>query len=180
MLARRRAAACLLNSHRLTLPVSCLVQAARVLLKPGERVVLGPAEDGGYYRLGMRRAYARLFADIAWSTGTVADTTRCDLVGAAGVPVLRSGLWRSHLAKVPVNRLRIGLGGAGFGPALRGLDAHPVRRRRQALRAGARKIPVRTVRFRSSAARPRPPTCGGDAQSIAADGLMLPLQGLRS
>ena len=38
------------------------------LLAPGERVVLGPAEDGGYYLLGMKQPHAHLFADIAWST----------------------------------------------------------------------------------------------------------------
>ena len=39
-------------------------------------VVLGACDDGGYYLLGMRLPYTRLFADIAWSTGSVAATTR--------------------------------------------------------------------------------------------------------
>jgi hypothetical protein len=76
MLARGHAAVCVLNSDSPTLPNSCLVRTARALLEPGERVVLGPAEDGGYYLLGMRQAHAHLFADIAWSTGTVAAATR--------------------------------------------------------------------------------------------------------
>ena len=42
----------------------------------GDRVVLGPADDGGYYLLGMKAAHAHLFADIAWSTDSVAETTR--------------------------------------------------------------------------------------------------------
>ena len=43
---------------------------------PGDRVVLGPATDGGYYLIGLKRAHARLFADIPWSTAAVLDTTR--------------------------------------------------------------------------------------------------------
>jgi len=71
------AAAIVLNSDSPTLPTAMLCQAAIALLDGGtERCVLGPAEDGGYYLLGMRRAHPELFADIAWSTGTVAETTR--------------------------------------------------------------------------------------------------------
>ena len=67
----------MLNSDSPTLPTDILRRAAALLLEEGrECCVLGPAEDGGYYLLGMRRPHARLFADIAWSTGTVADDTR--------------------------------------------------------------------------------------------------------
>jgi uncharacterized protein len=68
-------AVCLVNSDSPTLPTTFLAQAARLLLAPGERVVLGPADDGGYYLLGMQRPHAHLFADIAWSTSSVAATT---------------------------------------------------------------------------------------------------------
>ena len=37
--------------------------------------MLGPAEDGGYYLLGMQQPHAHLFADIAWSTSSVATAT---------------------------------------------------------------------------------------------------------
>ena len=33
--------------------------------------VLGPAEDGGYYLIGLKRAHPRLFEEIAWSTPLV-------------------------------------------------------------------------------------------------------------
>jgi glycosyltransferase A (GT-A) superfamily protein (DUF2064 family) len=40
-------------------------------------VVLGPAADGGYYLIGMRRVYAELFEGIAWGTASVlTDTLR--------------------------------------------------------------------------------------------------------
>jgi uncharacterized protein len=42
-----------------------------VLLLPGDRVVLGPAEDGGYYLIGLKRLHADLFDGIAWSTPLV-------------------------------------------------------------------------------------------------------------
>ncbi len=38
-------------------------------------VVLGPATDGGYYLIGLRRPEPRLFAGIEWSTATVLATT---------------------------------------------------------------------------------------------------------
>lgn len=38
-------------------------------------VVLGPAVDGGYYLIGMRRFWPELFRGIAWSTGAVLAQT---------------------------------------------------------------------------------------------------------
>ena len=85
-------AACVLNSDSPTLPASVLVGAARALLMPGERVVLGPADDGGYYLLGMKSAHARLFANIAWSTNSVADATRAR-AQALGLEIVELPVW---------------------------------------------------------------------------------------
>ena len=41
-------------------------------------VVLGPAEDGGYYLLGMRKLRAELFQNKAWSTAEVLTATLAD------------------------------------------------------------------------------------------------------
>ena len=76
MLARGHSAACVLSSDVPTLPARLLAQAAETLLAPGERAVLGPAPDGGYYLLGLKAAHASMFADIAWSTAGVAEATR--------------------------------------------------------------------------------------------------------
>lgn len=76
MLAQGHAAACVLSSDIPTLPTRLLVEAAERLLAPGDRGVFGACDDGGYYILGLKRAHARLFSDIAWSTGSVAGTTR--------------------------------------------------------------------------------------------------------
>jgi glycosyltransferase A (GT-A) superfamily protein (DUF2064 family) len=76
MLALGHTAACVLSSDSPTIPTSLLVRAATLLLAPGDRAVLGPADDGGYYFLGLKTARSAMFGDIAWSTETVADTTR--------------------------------------------------------------------------------------------------------
>jgi hypothetical protein len=77
MFAAGHTAACVLSSDTPTLPTEFLVAAATALLVGDDRrVVLGTCDDGGYYFLGMRLPYTRLFADIAWSTSSVAETTR--------------------------------------------------------------------------------------------------------
>jgi len=92
MFAAGFGAAIVLNSDSPTLPTSLLATAAFLLLAPGERVVLGPAEDGGYYLLGATSAHAGLFADIAWSTDTVAATTRVR-AASLGLPVIELAGW---------------------------------------------------------------------------------------
>ena len=71
LLAAGYGSVCLVNSDSPTLPTSLLVEAVRMLSGAGERLVLGPAEDGGYYLIGLREAHARLFEEIAWSTPSV-------------------------------------------------------------------------------------------------------------
>jgi rSAM/selenodomain-associated transferase 1 len=75
LLERGHAGAVVLNADSPTLPTSLLVEAAETLAQPGERIVLGPADDGGYYLLGMKAMHRRLFQDIAWSTEQVARQT---------------------------------------------------------------------------------------------------------
>jgi rSAM/selenodomain-associated transferase 1 len=67
--------ACVLNSDSPTLPTAVLQRAAQILAAPGDRAVLGPADDGGYYLLGLKTAHTHLFEDIAWSTDRVAEQT---------------------------------------------------------------------------------------------------------
>ena len=86
LLARGHRTAVVLNSDSPTLPTALLVETAERLAAPGDRAVLGPASDGGYYLLGLKQAHRRLFDDIAWSTERVAEQT---LARAAeiGLPV---------------------------------------------------------------------------------------------
>jgi uncharacterized protein len=83
---------CLLNSDSPNLPTALLVEAAHALAMPGDRVVLGPAEDGGYYVIGMTAPHAHLFEDIAWSTSRVADATR-ERAREIGLEVVELATW---------------------------------------------------------------------------------------
>lgn len=41
-----------------------------------EDIVVGPADDGGYYLIGVRRMFPNLFVGIHWGAGNVLDQTR--------------------------------------------------------------------------------------------------------
>jgi rSAM/selenodomain-associated transferase 1 len=62
---------CLINSDSPTLPGEILKTAASLLAQNGDRVVLGPSEDGGYYLIGLKHPHHELFERIAWSTADV-------------------------------------------------------------------------------------------------------------
>jgi rSAM/selenodomain-associated transferase 1 len=92
MLADGHRAAVVLNSDSPNLPTSLLVETARLLLERPDRIVLGPAEDGGYYLLGMTAPHAHLFEDIAWSTNTVAADTSAR-AHALGLELIELAPW---------------------------------------------------------------------------------------
>jgi len=62
---------CLIDSDSPTVPAAAFEQAVAELSRPGDRIVLGPAHDGGYYLIGLKRAHPEPFADITWSTSSV-------------------------------------------------------------------------------------------------------------
>jgi rSAM/selenodomain-associated transferase 1 len=103
-------AACVLNSDSPTLPTEYLRKAAELLLMPGDRAVLGCAEDGGYYLLGMKKTHAHLLAHIDWSTAHVAGQTRAR-ASEAGVELLELGAWYDVDDAEALHRLRIELAG---------------------------------------------------------------------
>lgn len=84
-------AACVLNADSPNLPTRNLL-AAHAALERADCIVMGMAEDGGYYLLGMRRAYGRMFGDIEWSTGSVAAQTRRRAAELA-LPVVELDPW---------------------------------------------------------------------------------------
>jgi uncharacterized protein len=75
ILARGHSSAVVLNSDSPTLPTALLIETAEALALPGDRAVLGPSSDGGYYLLGLKAAHRRMFEDIAWSTDRVVAQT---------------------------------------------------------------------------------------------------------
>jgi uncharacterized protein len=75
LLAAGYASVCLIDSDSPTVPPAAFARAAALLALPNPRVVLGPADDGGYYLVGVTARHPRLFAGIAWSTDRVLAQT---------------------------------------------------------------------------------------------------------
>lgn len=67
---------CLINSDSPTVPPQNFAEATIELAEPPDRVVLGPADDGGYYLVGLKRMHRRLFEKIDWSTDRVFEQTK--------------------------------------------------------------------------------------------------------
>jgi len=76
---------CLIDSDSPTVPQSAYARAAQLLSQPGDRIVLGPSDDGGYYLIGLKKLHRRVFEDIDWSTERVAEQTitRAQEIGVA-------------------------------------------------------------------------------------------------
>ncbi|HEY6207190.1 MAG TPA: TIGR04282 family arsenosugar biosynthesis glycosyltransferase [Chthoniobacterales bacterium] len=66
---------CLIDSDSPTVAPECYSRAADLLAIKGERVVLGPSDDGGYYLIGLKKLRRRLFEQIDWSTARVLEQT---------------------------------------------------------------------------------------------------------
>ncbi|MFM7689308.1 MAG: DUF2064 domain-containing protein, partial [Alphaproteobacteria bacterium] len=75
-----------MNSDSPSLPVVLVEEATTALRADGDRVVLGPSLDGGYYLIGLKRFHPALFRDIAWSTPAVFATT-CARAAQMGLSV---------------------------------------------------------------------------------------------
>ena len=58
-----------------TLRAASVRKAFGILEQGRGDLVLGPADDGGYYLIGLNRPEAGLFSGIAWSTGSVLEQT---------------------------------------------------------------------------------------------------------
>ena len=98
--------AIVLNSDGPTLPTSRLVETAEVLSHPGDRAVLGPSTDGGYYLLGLEARHRRLFEDVTWSTDQVAEQTlaRAAEIGLPSICCQHGTMSTRAMAECPVRR----------------------------------------------------------------------------
>ena len=90
--ARGHRSAVVLNSDSPTLPTALLNETAEVLARPGDRAVLGPSSDGGYYLLGLKTTQRHMFEDIAWSTERVAEQS-LQRAREIGLDVHRLSVW---------------------------------------------------------------------------------------
>ena len=81
----------LIGSDLPTLP-SSHISAAFAALEGGADVVLGPADDGGYYLIGLSRPAPAVFAGITWGGANVLQATRA-VAAAAGLRVHEIEAW---------------------------------------------------------------------------------------
>jgi rSAM/selenodomain-associated transferase 1 len=70
------ASVCLINSDSPTVPVESFSLAVKLLRLPGDRIVLGPCDDGGYYLIGLKSLHREVFEHIDWSTERVLEQTK--------------------------------------------------------------------------------------------------------
>jgi uncharacterized protein len=67
---------CLIDSDSPTVPVENFAQGVKFLRRPGDRIVLGPCDDGGYYLIGIKKPHQEIFERIDWSTERVLAQTK--------------------------------------------------------------------------------------------------------
>jgi rSAM/selenodomain-associated transferase 1 len=91
-LAEGHDCALVVNADSPTLPARLVEQAVAALRAPGDRAVFGPASDGGYYLIGLKRSHPRLFEDITWSTPTVLAQSR-ERAAEIALPVVLLPTW---------------------------------------------------------------------------------------
>ncbi len=82
----------LIDSDSPTVPHAAFAQAVAELAKPGDRVVLGPSHDGGYYLIGLKQPHPEPFSCITWSTASVLGETR-DRCREASLDLIELPLW---------------------------------------------------------------------------------------
>ncbi|HEX3503482.1 MAG TPA: TIGR04282 family arsenosugar biosynthesis glycosyltransferase [Xanthobacteraceae bacterium] len=118
LLGRGHGAAVVLNADSPTLPTALLIETAQVLAQPGDRAVLGPSSDGGYYLLGLKTAHRHMFDNIDWSTERVAAQTH-ERAREIGLEVHTLPVWYDVDDIEGLQRLHAELSGDDFaGPRL--------------------------------------------------------------
>jgi glycosyltransferase A (GT-A) superfamily protein (DUF2064 family) len=99
------ASVCLIDSDSPTVPREAFAMAVDALQRPGDRIVLGPSHDGGYYLIGMKQAHAAAFENITWSTSAVYSET-VTAIQRIGVELVSLPLWYDVDDAVTLSLLR--------------------------------------------------------------------------
>jgi rSAM/selenodomain-associated transferase 1 len=118
LLAIGFASVCLIDSDSPTVPAEVFTEAVEALREPGDRIVLGPSDDGGYYLIGLKELHREVFADIDWSTERVLEQTK-QRAEDAGLPVHLLPNWYDVDDRTTLGRLCAEL----FGENGRGMAA---------------------------------------------------------
>jgi rSAM/selenodomain-associated transferase 1 len=82
----------LMNSDSPTIPGWIIAGAVTSLARPGDRIAIIGADDGGYCLIGLKRPHWRIFDDIAWSTNAVFAQTM-GRVAELGLEAVRMPSW---------------------------------------------------------------------------------------
>jgi len=108
LLRRGHRAALAIDTDTPTLPPTLLQRAIDLTASGDVDLVLGPAEDGGYYLIGVRADHPALFHAIPWSTPSVLETTLAR-ARAAGLRSARLSAWFDVDTPEDLARLRAAL-----------------------------------------------------------------------
>ena len=134
---------CLIDSDSPTLPATALRSAVEHLERPGDRIVLGGSDDGGYYLIGLKQAHRAPFEQITWSTASVYRET-VEQVRAASIELVELPIWYDVDDAVTLGALEVELldGKRPRFATIEGYDAKNTRRflqerRRQLQPSGA-------------------------------------------
>jgi uncharacterized protein len=101
----------MIGSDLPTLPSVHISAALDILARRPDALVLGPAEDGGYYLIGVTRSHPQLFERIPWGTSQVLEHT-CKAAEALGMTVEKISQWYDVDSLSDLRRLRRGVAGA--------------------------------------------------------------------
>ncbi|MCA3382517.1 MAG: TIGR04282 family arsenosugar biosynthesis glycosyltransferase [Roseomonas sp.] len=99
-----------MNSDSPSLPAILIEEAITALRADGDRVVLGPSLDGGYYLIGLKGFHPALFRNMAWSTAAVFTET-CARAAQMGLPVHVLHEWYDVDEAQDFHRLKAECGG---------------------------------------------------------------------
>lgn len=94
-----------IGSDSPTLPLARVTEAAAAVAAGSADLVLGPAEDGGYYLVAQGRPCRDVFADVPWSTAHVLERTLAH-AERLGLRVLRLASWYDVDTEADLRRLR--------------------------------------------------------------------------
>ena len=83
----------MIGSDLPSLPPSYVAQAFQCLRDRPDALAIGPASDGGYYLIGMRRLWPALFTSIPWGTADVLTATT-STAEVCGLPVSFVSPWQ--------------------------------------------------------------------------------------